>query len=186
MSGHKNWTQHLQGISHCRFPKRNDGSESKTGVAAVDVDLRYNKKGLVNQDELCAAWGLVLRLYTGTTRIAFAAVTQTPDNENRLSAAPFNLDIEGEMSIARLTEDCGLQVKKRVELPTQGETWAVADGFEPPFNTLVLVDAPLGVTSIETLHKTVSTCTTTWYHRHLTAGAVPCCFGVHFWKPKLR
>ncbi len=97
MSEHKkHWIQHLLDNSHCRFPKLNDGYEFGRGVGAVEVDLRYHQDEVLNQNKLCVAWGLVLRLYSGNSRVSFAAVNKQVRSEagQKLSAVTFDVDVE--------------------------------------------------------------------------------------------
>ncbi|KHN97498.1 peptide synthetase [Metarhizium album ARSEF 1941] len=83
------WKTYLEGYSPCNFPALGTGRSSGTGLASVSTVLKHGHDKLQSFSNLhsiddvaavlCAAWGLVLRAYTGQDTVCFGKASKKID-----------------------------------------------------------------------------------------------------------
>ena len=155
----QHWTQYLLGKAPCRFPTRNDGMPSERRVATVNVGLGGGPDRLADLAHLYVAWGLVMRLYAGNDRAAFAALDCKPDTafSTGSSVVSFEADIEVGMSIAEVIGHFRHQMENNVREAgsVESESWVKTDEKDLPCNTLVLLNTSAGSSFIDSLHEMV-------------------------------
>lgn len=156
---HQHWIQNVSGKSVCRFPVRDDGIPTTEAVHAAHIDLFGVQNDRVDLISLYTAWGIILRLYTGSEMIAFSALTGKskegiPSNETSITI--FEVEVDGQTTIKKISDDFQRQTSQSVAAGSaDDENWADVQGVEVPYNTLVVSDISLSKSILRDWHRTV-------------------------------
>ena len=83
----KFWKKYLEGVQPCHFPRLNNNSRKKKSLGSVKMEFdRYSElqdlckqKKVTLSNVMQAAWGLVLRTYTGSDDVCFGYLTSGRD-----------------------------------------------------------------------------------------------------------
>lgn len=149
------WLESLGKVgSICHFPVRNDGAAKQEGHAAVSIAIDSKDPGKVELARLYAAWALLLRLYTGSERVAFVGATETSASE--VWVKPVVVNVEAEMLISDVGKQIGLPERRDIA-PTGDaqDTWRAISQAEAACNTIIISGSHLGVSERSNLHNKV-------------------------------